>query len=223
MRELHSYKYPRPALTVDIVLFGYNGDKLQVLLIKRGLEPFLGQWALPGGFCRENEPTTQAALRELQEEAGIHTTYLQDFGVFDTPNRDPRGWVVSVGFAALVHLDKVETPHGGSDAKDSKWVPLSEVPKLAFDHNLILEKALTHLRNQASQFSISTALLPKAFPLSEIQKLYEEILGRPLDKRNFRKTLLNSNLLEPTGTLSSGPGRPATLYQFTQNPKSPPE
>lgn len=142
----HSYEYPRPALTVDCVIFGKEeNEELKVLLIRRGKEPFQGQWAFPGGFVNENETVENAAQRELVEETHFNSEQLQQFGVFSEPGRDPRGWVVSVAFCTIVNV-KDTSIQADDDAADAQWVPLTQIREMAFDHKKILEKALETLK-----------------------------------------------------------------------------
>ncbi|WP_193212409.1 NUDIX hydrolase [Luteolibacter marinus] len=209
----YQYEYPRPALTVDCVVFGFDGDGLQVLLIRRGIEPFLGAWALPGGFVHMDEDLPEAARRELEEETGLHDVFLEQLATFGTPGRDPRGRVVSVAYVALVRPDQ-HPATGDTDASEAAWFPCGELPGLAFDHPLILEAALERLRGKIRYQPVGFELLPKRFTLSQIQALYEAILGRPIDKRNFRKKLLAFDFLVPLEEFTSGSHRPARLHRF---------
>src|SRR5919108_2728491 len=139
-----SYQYPRAALTVDCVVFGFDEGELKVLLIERGLEPFKGRWALPGGFVRVDETLDEAARRELEEEAGLKNIFLEQLYTFGAVDRDPRERVVSVAYYALVKLAAHETK-AATDAADAKWFPISQLPKLAFDHADIFATALARL------------------------------------------------------------------------------
>ena len=209
-----SYQHPRPALTVDCVVFGFDENKLYVLLIGRGLEPFKGQWALPGGFVRVDETLDDAARRELAEEAGLKNVFLEQLFTFGAVDRDPRERVVSVAYYALVklmdHQAKADT-----DATTAKWFPVSTVPTLAFDHAEILATALARLKSKVRYEPIGFELLPPKFTLSQLQKLYEAVLGSDLDKRNFRKKVLSFELLVPLKEkLMSGRHRPAQLFRF---------
>ena len=208
-----TYEYPRPALTVDCVVFGFDGGGLQVLLIRRALEPFLGSWALPGGFVDMDEDLDQAARRELQEETHLSQVYLEQLFTFGTPGRDPRGRVVSVAYYALVRPDQ-HPATGDSDASEAAWHPVGQLPPLAFDHTQIIAKALERLRGKIRYQPVGFELLPKHFTLTQLQSLYEAILGRTIDKRNFRKKLLAFDLLIPLDKFTSGAHRPARLYRF---------
>ena len=210
----HTYQYPRPALTVDCVVFGFDEGELKVLLIERALEPFKGRWALPGGFVRVDETIDGAARRELQEEAGLKDVFLEQLYTFGALNRDPRERVVSVACYALVKLAAHETK-AATDATDARWFPISKVPNLAFDHAEILATALSRLKGKVRYQPIGFELLPPKFTLSELQHLYEAVLENELDKRNFRKKVLSFGLLIPLKeTQMSGRHRPAQLFRF---------
>ncbi|HYF34813.1 MAG TPA: NUDIX domain-containing protein [Prosthecobacter sp.] len=210
----HTYKYPRPALTVDCVVFGFDEGALKILLIKRGLAPFKGRWALPGGFVRVDEEIDQAARRELEEEAGLRGVFLEQLYTFGAVRRDPRERVVSVAYYALVRQADM-SPAAATDADEAEWFELTKVPSLAFDHAQILERALKRLRAKLRYEPIGFELLPAKFTLSQLQHLYEAVLGVGLDKRNFRKKILSFKLLTPLDeTFSAGRQRPAQLFRF---------
>ncbi len=210
----HTYKYPRAALTVDCVVFGFDGGALQILLIQRGLKPFKDHWALPGGFVQMNGTLDEAARRELEEETGLKQVFLEQLYTFSGVERDPRERVISVAYYALVkHTDHVTT--AATDAADARWFPLAEIPPLAFDHATILETALHRLRGKLSYEPIGFELLPAKFTLTQLQRLYEAVLGTEIDKRNFRKKVLSYNLLLPLKeTRREGAHRPAQLFRF---------
>lgn len=210
----HTYEYPRAALTVDAVVFGLDAGELKVLLIQRGLKPYKGQWALPGGFVHEKETLDQAAARELEEEAGLRDVFLEQLYTFGAVKRDPRERVVSVAYYALTNLSG-HTTRASTDAADARWFPAVEPPPLAFDHADILVTALTRLRGKLRYQPIGFELLPEKFTLTQLQQLYETVLGTPLDKRNFRKKVLGFDLLIPLDeTHRKGPHRPAQLFRF---------
>src|SRR6185503_2402927 len=210
----HTYQYPRPALTVDCVVFGFDEGELKVLLIQRGLEPFKGRWALPGGFVRVEETLDDAARRELAEEAGLKDVFLEQLYTFGAVNRDPRERVVSVAYYALVKMSAHATK-AATDAADARWFPVASVPKLAFDHAEILRVALTRLKGKVRYQPIGFELLPAKFTLAQLQHLYEAVLETKLDKRNFRKKVLSFGLLIPLKeTQMTGRHRPAQLFRF---------
>jgi 8-oxo-dGTP diphosphatase len=210
----HRYQYPRAALTVDCVVFGFDEGELKVLLIQRGLPPFKGQWALPGGFVRVDETLDAAARRELAEETGLADVFLEQLYTFGEVKRDPRERVVSVAYCALVRLATAET-RAATDAADAGWFPVSEPPRLAFDHADIFATALARLRGKLRYQPIGFELLPPKFTLSQLQHLYEAVLGIALDKRNFRKRVLALGLLVPLKEKAmSGAHRPAQLFRF---------
>jgi len=210
----YAYEYPRAALTVDCVVFGFDEGELKVLLIERALEPFKGKWALPGGFVRVDETVDDAARRELAEEAGLKDVFLEQLYTFGAVNRDPRERVVSVAYYALVKLAAHDT-RAATDAADARWFPISKVPKLAFDHADILATALTRLKGKVRYQPIGFELLPPKFTLSQLQHLYESVLETDLDKRNFRKKVLGFGLLVPLKeTRMTGRHRPAQLFRF---------
>lgn len=211
----YCYDFPRPALTVDCVIFGLDEQPmLKVLLIQRDLPPFKGEWALPGGFVRMAESLDEAARRELEEETGVRDVFLEQLFTFGAVQRDPRDRVVSVAYYALVNL-VAHDPKAATDAADARWFPLSEVPALAFDHAAMLERAIARLRGKIRYEPIGFELLPEKFTLTQLQRLYEIILGVTLDKRNFRKKILKMDLLIELDEREVGvPHRAARLYQF---------
>ena len=218
-KRKYSYDWPRPAVTADIALFTVAGAlqnlRLRVLLVRRGEEPFKGAWALPGGFVRANEDLGPAALRELKEETGIGEAFLEQVGAVGTPGRDPRGHVVTVLHVGLVAGDRHQLAATG-DVADVSWFDASAPPPLAFDHAELLQQALAHLRRRLGEApSLCFELLPERFTLRELQALAEAILGKELDRRNFRRKVDEMQILEETGgTRRQGRHRPARLYRF---------
>ena len=210
----HTYEYPRPALTVDCVVFGLHEDELEVLLIRRGLEPFAGRWALPGGFVHMDETLEEAARRELEEETGLSKVFLEQLYSFSAIDRDPRERVVTVAYYALVKLSDHKV-RAATDAADAAWFALSDMPELAFDHVHIFETALERLRGKVRYQPIGFELLPKKFTLTQLQRMYETILERSLDKRNFRKKILGMDLLVELDEVQKDVAhRAARLYKF---------
>ncbi len=212
----YSYDYPRPALTVDCVIFGLDeSSTLKVLLIRRGQEPYQHCWALPGGFVEMNEPLEQAALRELEEETGVTDVFIEQLYTFGAPQRDPRGRVVSVAYFALVNL-AAHPVRAASDADTVQWFAVENLPELAFDHAHILKVAVNRLRAKVRYQPIGFELLPEQFTLTQLQNLYEAILGvkEPLNKRNFRTRILKMGVLREVGKQEGVAHRPAKLYSF---------
>jgi 8-oxo-dGTP diphosphatase len=214
----YSYEYERPGLTVDCVIFGLDLDEesLKVLLIERDLEPFSGMWAIPGGFVHGGETLTEAAARELREETGIIDVFLEQLYTFGDPGRDPRGWVVSVAYYALVSPEQ-HAVHAATDARQARWFPVTTLPRLAFDHAEILDTALGRIRGKLTYAPIGFELLPRKFTIKQLQKLYEIVLGRKLDNRNFRKKIFGMDVLRELDEMQKGvPHRAARLYRFDE-------
>ncbi len=213
----YTYEYPRPSVTVDMVVYAFFDNQLQVLLIERGGEPFKDQWALPGGFINMDESLEEAARRELEEETGVRDVYLEQLYTFGAPDRDPRGRVITVAYFVLLSADEAAQLHvrGGDDAHDARWWNMYNLPELAFDHDRILDYALQRLRWKLEWTALGFLLLPREFTLSELQSVYETVLNEPLDKRNFRRKILSADVLEETGNKREGDHRPAKLYRFT--------
>ncbi len=213
---MFQYEYPRGALTVDCVVFGLDDDELKIMLIQRDQPPFEGAWALPGGFVRLDETLEEAALRELTEETNLSRVYLQQLGAFSRVDRDPRERVVSVAFFALVKMSDHRV-QAATDARDAAWFSVHDTPTLAFDHEEILEFAVERLRDKLRRAPIGFELLPKKFTLTQLQKLYEVILEKQLDKRNFRKKVLGMDLLIETDEVEQDVAhRAARLYRFDE-------
>ncbi len=211
-----TYEYPRPALTVDAVVFGLDEDELKILLIQRAGDPFKGQWAFPGGFVDMDETTEQAVLRELKEETGIKDVFLEQLYSFSGVDRDPRERVVSVAYFGLVKPAGIEMA-AASDAQDVRWFGIDDIPKLAFDHAEILEVALKRLRGKIRYEPIGFELLPKEFIMSQLLKLYSNALRKPIDKRNFIRKIKKLGVLnELDKKRRDGAHRPATLYSFNR-------
>lgn len=211
---MHAQQATSLALTVDIVIFALRDEQLQVLLIQRAESPFQGYWALPGGFVLPHESLDQAAYRELYEETGLSQSYLEQLYTYGDPGRDPRGRIVTVAYFALVPADAPIREEGGSDAARAGWFSVNSLPSLAFDHNEILTYALRRLRYKLEYSAVGFQLLPEYFTLTEIQSTYEIILGEKLDKRNFRRRILDARIIEPTRYKRTGEGRPAQLYRY---------
>lgn len=212
----HTYQYPRAALTVDCVVFGFDEGDLKLLLIERDLEPFAGRWALPGGFVHVGESLEDAARRELQEETGVSRVYMEQLYTFGQPDRDPRERVVTVAYYALVKLS-LHSVKAATDARNAAWFDVCDLPKLAFDHEEIIEAALQRLKGKVRYEPIGFELLPPKFTLTQLQHLYETIVEAPLDKRNFRKKILAMDLLIETDEIEKDVAhRAARLYRFDE-------
>lgn len=192
MEELkYHYKYPHPNVTTDCVIFGYDGNRLKVLLIERGIEPYKGCWAFPGGFLNMDEPAETGAKRELFEETGLTTASVRQFHAFSAPDRDPRERVITIAFYALVRISEVK---GGDDAAKAEWFALDEIPPLAFDHKLMLQLAIKALRRDICFEPIVCDLLPDTYTMSQLQNLYELILDKKIDPYIFQEMLREMNI-----------------------------
>ncbi|MCT4614161.1 MAG: NUDIX hydrolase [Marinifilaceae bacterium] len=210
----YCYEYPRPSLTTDCVIFGFDGLNINILLIQRGGEPFKGKWAFPGGFVDMNESTEEGAKRELFEETGIDNVFIEQLYTFSDVNRDPRGRVISVAYYALVKSSDYNLI-AGDDAAKAKWFKLDEVPSLAFDHDMILRVAHSRLKSKIRYQPIGFELLNEKFTMPELQLLYESILGIKFDRRNFSNKIMKTGLLLPLEEKKQGtPYRAPRLYMF---------
>ena len=214
---IHQYEYPRPAVAVDMILFGFQHGHLTVLLIRRRNDPYKGRWALPGGFVGEDEDLYDAARRELKEETNVSNVYLEQLYTFGQPGHDPRTRVISVAYFALLSTGELAQQHvtGADDAGEARWWNIYQLPDLAFDHQRILDYALQRLRWKLEWTALGFLLLPDEFTLSELQRVYETVLNEQLDKRNFRRKILSAEVLEESGNVHAGDHRPAKLYRFT--------
>ena len=210
----YSYQYPHPAVTTDCVIFGFDGNRLNVLLIERGIEPYKGQWAFPGGFIRMDETADECARRELREEAGLDDAYMRQFYTFSAVDRDPRERVITIAYYALVQQRQVT---GGDDAARAQWFALDQVPRLAFDHDVILRHAIDALRRQIHFEPIGFELLPQQFTMTQLQRLYESVLAVKFDRRNFSNKMRHLGLLDELDEKSILPNKKeAFLYSFNR-------
>jgi 8-oxo-dGTP diphosphatase len=208
-------QFERPSVTVDIVIFSLavQDEDLRILLIRRGRAPFKDSWALPGGFVRMDESLDTAAARELKEETGVSAVYMEQLYTFGAPQRDPRTRVITVAYFAVIPMQVVS--QAGSDAAETAWYSVTALPPLAFDHEEIIDYALTRLRYKLEYTAVGFQLLPDEFTLTELQRAYEIVLGEALDKRNFRRKILSADIIEETGRKRrEGEGRPAKLYCY---------
>jgi 8-oxo-dGTP diphosphatase len=202
-------------VTVDIVIFTLREGDLQVLLVKRKNPPFQGQWAIPGGYVEQNESLEDAATRELFEETHVQGMHIEQLYTFGDPGRDPRGRVVTVAYFALVPAPMAV--QAGDDAAEAQWMSVYRLPAIAFDHNQIVNYALKRLRYKVEYSAVAFHMLPPEFTLSDLQQTYEIVLADALDKRNFRRRILQAEVLEETGHHRTHEGRPAKLYRFRED------
>ncbi|NOT75070.1 MAG: NUDIX hydrolase [Cyclobacteriaceae bacterium] len=204
-------------ISVDAVVFGYDPvEGVSVLLITRKFEPFQKFWALPGGLVKNDESLEEAVHRELKEEAGIDVNYLEQLYSFGKPERDPRNRVISVAYYGLVRPKDFHIS-AQTDAEDVAWFNIRKLPKLAFDHKQIVDLAIKRLQGKIAYEPIGFELLDKKFPFSDLEKLYQALLGRDLDRRNFKKKIIGYGFLEELEeSVQRGVGRPAALYQFNK-------
>jgi 8-oxo-dGTP diphosphatase len=201
-------------VTVDVVIFTIRAGALHVLLVRRAAPPFAGRHAIPGGFVHEDESLEAAARRELAEETGVRDVYLEQLYTFGDPDRDPRGRVITVAYFALIASDAVAL-RAGTDAAEARWFPVAALPPLAFDHDRILAYAFERLRNKLEYTTVGFQLLPARFTLGELQAVYEAILGRRLDKRNFRRKIDLLGIVTPLRAQRRTGRKPARLYRFS--------
>jgi 8-oxo-dGTP diphosphatase len=213
---MYRYEYPHPAVTTDIVIFTIRDDRLKLLLIRRGGEPFKGKWALPGGFVGIDESLEDGARRELEEETGVSAVWLEQLYTFGAPDRDPRERVITVAYYALIPSDRLAI-RAATDAEAVGWFAMDELPELAFDHRRIVAMACERLKAKLDYSTIAFQFMPARFTLSELQRVYEIILGEEIDKRNFRKWVLALEQIEETGEQRrEGAHRPAMLYRVKE-------
>ncbi|MGW5721172.1 NUDIX hydrolase [Amycolatopsis sp. NPDC003865] len=209
--------HPPFAVTVDLVVLTLTGDELCALVVRRGIEPYRGEWALPGGFVREDEDLADAARRELAEETGLApgTVHIEQLAGYGAPDRDPRMRVVTVAHLALA--PDLPTPSAGTDAAEARWTPVRALARehLAFDHDRILADGVERARAKLEYSPLATAFCPPEFTVAELRRVYELVWDTRLDPRNFhRKVTGAEGLLEPTGrTTTRDGGRPAQLYR----------
>ncbi len=208
--------FSRHGIAADVVLFTIQARILKVLLVKRQQTPYRGAWALPGGLVGPEESVDAAVLRELQEETNIGNVYLEQLYTFGEPNRDPRGRVVTVAYYALVNWQQFQLK-ARQRVSEAQWFPVRRLPVLAFDHRRIVDYALERLRNKINYTTVGFQLLPRQFTLTELQSSYEVILSQRLDKRNFRRKMLQLGILKGTRQFqANGRQRPARLYTFAE-------
>lgn len=216
-KEFH--QYINPALAADLVIFGYHQKQLSVLLLNRNTAPFKNKWTLPGAFLQMQESFREVCFRVLNTKLGIGNVYLEQLYSFDEVNRDPRGRVVSVAYYALVNPQKFEVV-AGSMANDVQWFPVTGIPVLGFDHGDIFKMALQRLKSKILYYPVGFELLDEVFTMTELHELYECILGISIDRRNFRRKILESKYVIATGQKREGlKNRHPDLYKFNQQLK----
>ena len=205
-------------VTTDVVIFTIKDGKLKVLLVKRAHEPFKGKWAIPGGFIRISETIDAAALRILKEKTNVQNIYLEQLYTFGDPLRHPTARVITCAYFALIRSDDIVLSfEDNSEITEVEWHPVYELPPLAFDHKEIIEYSLKRVRERLEFCPIAFQLLPEKLTLTELQKSYELILDKKLDKRNFRKKFLALSILKELDECTkSGSKRPARLYSFNE-------
>lgn len=202
-----------PAVTVDSIIFTIEDNELKVLLVERGNAPFKGTRALPGGFLKKGESSFEAVQRTLKTKAGVTKVYTEQLYTFDEVERDPRGQVITVAYFALVQPSTITLQKNKFEKPD--FFSVKKLPKLAFDHPAIIEYAKNRLQAKLEYTNVVYSLLPTHFTLAQLQKTYEVILDRALDKRNFLKKFLSLGIIKPTDKKYAPPSRrPATLYTF---------
>ncbi|OGZ28119.1 MAG: hypothetical protein A2931_02665 [Candidatus Niyogibacteria bacterium RIFCSPLOWO2_01_FULL_45_48] len=211
-----SQKYKFAAVAVDVVVFSIDNGELKVLLIEMKKKPYMGFWAVPGGLIKSDESLEQAAKRQLSAKAGLKNVYLEQLYTFGEVNRDPFGRVVSTAYFALIPSTGIK-PKTSREYGDIRWFGVKNLPRLAYDHKNVISYALERLGAKIGYTNIVYGLLPREFTLSDLQKVYEIILSKKLDKRNFRKKVLSINLVKPASAKRGGAHRPARLYKFVKN------
>ena len=210
--------FQQPLVTVDIVIFTLRDSELHVLLMKRGAAPFRGVWSLPGGYIhpQDDKDLDAAARRILREKTGIETPYIEQLAAFGSPDRDPRGWTATFAYFALIGSDTLSLKEG-ANAEQVQWWPIEERrvdPPLAFDHARVLETAIKRLRNKVEYTTLPVHLLPAKFTLPDLQRVYEQVLGREIDKSAFRKRIAEADFVEPIrGEFRPASNRPAQIYR----------
>lgn len=214
--RLDDPRYKNQGIHVDIALFTVQSGVVKTLLVKRTNKQFIGEWIIPGGGVYNDESVDAAAQRELLEKTGIKGIYMEQFHAFGEVDRDPRKRMISVAYFALIDANKVNLLTKTQKTEDAYWADITELPKLGFDHNNILNYAVKVLRNRLLNTNLAYSIMPPEFTLPELQNVYEILLGKKLDRRNFRRKFLNMGIIKNTGEqIVAGAFRPANLYSFT--------
>ena len=217
LKAYNIHDYDVPLTSVDMAIFTVIDEELQVLLVKRAEFPAKGKWALPGGFIdlKQDKALADTARRKLEAKTGVKTPYLEQVSSFGSCDRDPRGWAVTVAYMALISAESVQL-EADKSSEEVKWVPVFQLNKLkplAFDHNEIFEACYQRLKSKVQYTSLPVNLLPEEFTLSELQNTFEIILDTSVEKKSFRRRILDADILEETGGLRTGSNRPAKLYR----------
>ena len=213
--DLKNPLYKNQGIHVNIVLLTVNNGEIDVLLVKRTNEPFCGKWALPGGAVYNNEDTNDAMKRELFEKTQIINIEPQIFGVFGKPNRAPQMRMLGIGYIAVIDKSAISFIRKSQKTDDADWFNIDEVPQLAYDHNEMISKALEYLKQQVWKGGILKTLFPNGVTIPELYEVYSKILGQNLDRRNFRKKLLNDNILQDTEQVMKYKGKKSSkIYKI---------
>ena len=218
LKNYRIHDYDVPLSTVDMTIFSLVDGELNVLLVRRDNYPFKDTWALPGGFInlKKDGSTEAAAHRTLKEKTGLLSAYLEQIETIGSPKRDPRGWSLTVLYFALVDIAKVTLSEKGTRSKWLSVSTLSEV-KLAFDHMVLIGKGVERLRSKTTYTALPIELMPSEFTLTELQTVFEMILGKKLQPKSFRNRVISANMVEETGNSKISGKRPAKLYRSTNN------
>lgn len=208
-------EFPKPSVTVDVIIFSIISNSLKVLLVKRKIAPFKDSWAIPGGFVDLSQSLEDAAKFKLEEKTGMSDVYLEQLYSFGDVNRDPRGRVITVAYFALVDFGKVKVVE--TSEHESNWFSVSSLPSLGFDHNKILTYAIQRLKWKFEYRTVAFSLLPEKFTMSQLQDLYEIVFSAKFDKRNFRKKILSLDILKERGLMKDVSFRPPMLYSLKKD------
>ncbi len=224
LKNYSVHDFDVPLTCVDMAIFTVRNNQLQLLLVKRAEHPCLGQWALPGGIVdiKNDKSLADTAHRKLKEKTGVDTHYLEQVETFSGPKRDPRGWSITIAYLALIASEEMQLLKD-TRSDDLAWVVLDEVKdnfKLAFDHQEIVTACHDRLKAKVRYTSLPVNLLPAMFSLSELQKIFEIILGNTLEKKSFRRRIIDANILVDTGHMKTASHRPAKLYRVKHEGKN---